>query len=166
MEQAKSVKGDVMDNQGVPEAGPRTAGVAISELNVPAVAIFAGFIVCLVGSVAPWVTRPIGSVSGTSGGGLDTIALAGAGLVVLVLLLRGAKGLWLTLAGIAVALIGLGQYEVIHLHAKLLRATVLSSQVGHVGWGAYAVIAGGALAFLGCWWCSPPSGSRRASVRR
>lgn len=127
-------------------AGPRTLGDAISGVTVPAAAMAVGFVVCIVGSVAPWATSPLSSVPGTNGDGKISIVLAVVGLLVL---LRGASRAWAMLGVLSVALVALGIYEAVHIHHQLAGVTLYGQQIDHVGWGVYAVIAGAVIAFLG-----------------
>jgi hypothetical protein len=56
-----------------------------------------------------------------------------------------------TLATLSLILIGFGVFEAIHIHDKVSQVTLFGQQVADVGWGVYALIAGGVLAFLGSW---------------
>jgi hypothetical protein len=100
-----------------------------------------GLLIVVIGSVAPWVTSPFVSASGTDADGKITIGLAVLTFLVLVLV----HGTWrLYLVGLlALGISGLGLYEFIHIHHGVVKATVFGHQIAHVGWGVYAVICGG-----------------------
>jgi hypothetical protein len=120
-----------------------TLGDAISGARLSSVAVFAGLALVIVGSIAPWATSPLSSVSGTEGDGKLTIGVAViAGLV--LLLGRGGRG-WI--AALSLILLGIGIFEAIHIHKHVAKVTLFGQQVDHVGWGVYALIAGAAIAF-------------------
>jgi len=135
-----------MPDQGAPNAKPRTVGELFSRMTLPAACIFIGLVVCVIASVAPWATSPINSAAGIDGDGKITIGIAALALVVLVV--RDSAP---TLATLSLILIGFGVFEAIHIHDKVSQVTLFGQQVDHVGWGVYALIAGGVLAFLGAW---------------
>lgn len=112
--------------------------VGVVSDPVAAVA-YGGFALAVVGSLGPWVTAPLGSVSGTSGDGQWTVLLAVGGI--LTLWFHGHQPI--TLAAVASTLIlALGVYNAIHIHHAIAGVTVLGHQVDHVGWGVYVVILG------------------------
>ncbi|TMM00043.1 MAG: hypothetical protein E6G05_11820 [Actinobacteria bacterium] len=143
---ARINRGFTMPDQGAPNTKPRTVGELFSRMTLPAACIFIGLVVCIIASVAPWATSPINSAAGIDGDGKITIGIAALALVVLVV--RDSAP---TLATLSLILIGFGVFEAIHIHDKVSQVTLFGQQVDHVGWGVYALIAGGVLAFLGAW---------------
>ena len=111
---------------------------AIMGMDGSALAWFAGLALVIVGSIGPWATSPLTSVSGLDGDGKWTIILAVAAVYWLVR--RGAPDIRAGL--ICLAILGFGVYNAIHIHQVVSRVTIYGTQVDHVGWGVYAVIAG------------------------
>jgi hypothetical protein len=120
------------------------------------IVLLLGAVAIGVGSVAPWAEASAGvfsrSVSGTDGDGVITLVLA---VVVLLLALvtttpTARRGL-LVLAGLCAAgAAGIGIYDAVNVNDAARRAEDLSSLVeASVGWGLYAVIAGGVLGVIG-----------------
>jgi hypothetical protein len=118
---------------------PRTLGDAFSGMDIQTAGALAGLILVVIGSLAPWVTAPLGSAAGTNGDGRWTIVLAIIGAV--QLLRRRPRS-----AAIAAGLIlALGIYDAFHIHHVVARVTFNGVQLDHVGWGVYAVSAGALL---------------------
>jgi hypothetical protein len=124
---------------------PRTLGDALSNATLPSLAVFIGLLIAAVGSVAPWVTTPLSSASGINGDGKITIGLAA--IAGLVLFGRG-RSRQAVLALLSLGVAGVGIYDAIHIHRAAAHVTLFGQQLAHVGWGVYAVIAGGVLAFF------------------
>ncbi len=127
---------------------PRTVGDALAGMELTTAAAALGFLVAIVGSLGPWVTTPFASAAGTNGDGLISIALAVLGLLG-VLTTRRAE---LFAASFGTLILGLGMYEVIHIHHKVMGATLFGQQFAHVGWGVYAVAVGGLISIGASVW--------------
>ncbi len=109
-----------------------------------ALAATAGFGAVIVGSIGPWVAAgPLSSVSGFDGYGRFTLVAAVIGIFLELLQQQG----WAMVFGVGAALIG--TYHAIDLHNALAHERVFALDVGHVGWGLYAVIVGGVIATIG-----------------
>ena len=98
----------------------------------------------IVGSIGPWATAFIASVSGTDGDGKITLAFAGVGLVGLLV----RQGYILTIM-MALAALGVGIYDIINVSHKAAQITFQGEQIAHVGWGLYVVVGGAVLAIVG-----------------
>ena len=121
---------------------PRTLGDVFGSLKVSDTIAALGFGVAIVGSIGPRVSTAFGSVAGFHGDGKITGALAVVGIVCLLVGRRTR-----VLAMLAALLeLGLGVYEYRHIHHALGHAVIFGVRIGTVGWGAYAVIAGAAIA--------------------
>jgi hypothetical protein len=119
----------------------------VSGLSVAAMLALLGGVLMAVGSVGPWVTTFVVSVSGTQGDGQITLAAAGAAIVFTVLAsTRQGGGVSIALALVAGLAGGaVGVYDFNNIHNKLQGI----ERLGSVGWGLYAVIAGAALIVVG-----------------
>lgn len=117
----------------------RTIGQALAGMDVLTAGALGGLLLVAVGSIAPWVTTPFGSASGTNGDGKSTLILAAFGAF---LVLRRQR------VGTAIdclLILGIGVYEGVHIHHAVARTTLFGRQLDHVGWGVYVVIAGALL---------------------
>jgi hypothetical protein len=113
----------------------------------------AGFGAIIVGSIGPWVVAgPLSTVSGFEGYGRTTLVVAVIGIF---LELAQRQGVAMVL-GLAAA--GIGIYHAIDVHNTLAHERLFALEVGHIGWGLYAVIVGGVIAAIGA-----SSSRRRAS---
>jgi hypothetical protein len=121
----------------------RTLGDFSKELTLAAMTTGVGFVFAIIGSIGAWVSGPFGSQSGMNGGGKLTIALAIVGLL-LVAFDRAAMIVPVIGLGLAV----LGGWEWHHIHSVVHNAVLFGMHVASVGWGVYAVIVGGVLAFF------------------
>jgi len=121
----------------------RTLGDFVEELTLAAATTGLGFVFAIIGSIGPWVSGPFGAQSGMNGDGKLTIALAIIGLL-LVAFERAAMMVPVIGLGLAV----LGGWEWHHIHSAVNNAVLFGVHVASVGWGIYAVIAGGVLAFF------------------
>jgi hypothetical protein len=116
-------------------------------------AVTAGFGAVIVGSMGPWVVAgPLSTVSGFDGYGRFTLVAAVIGIFLELVQQQG----WAMVLGVAAAAIGI--YHAIDVHDTLAHERVFALDVGHVGWGLYAVIVGGVIATIGA-----SSSRRRAS---
>jgi hypothetical protein len=124
---------------------PPTLGQTVSNTDMPTAVAWLGLAIIIVGSIGPWATAPLASISGTDGDGKITIGAAVLGA--LLLLIRARAGVLL----LALVALAVGIYDAIHIHKVVARTTFFGAQVDHVGWGVYAVIAGAVIAFAGAW---------------
>jgi hypothetical protein len=150
-----------MPDEGAPNARPRTIGELVWSTTLPTACIVVGLILSVIASVAPWATSPVDSAAGIDGDGKITIGVAALALI--LLLVRDSAP---ALATLSLILLGFGVFEAIHIHDKVSRVTLFGQQVAHVGWGVYALIAGGAIAFLGSWQAARTATSPRSVWRR
>lgn len=118
----------------------RTIGQAIAGTDLLTAAMLAGLGLVVIGSIGPWVTAPLSSASGLDGDGKWTLLLA---VLIAFAILRRGPGVG---SGIAcVVLLADGIYQVVHIHHVVAKVTYFGTQLDHVGWGLYAVIAGALL---------------------
>lgn len=120
------------------ESRPKTLGDAISGMSLATAAAVGALVLVVVGSLGPWATAPLASASGIDGDGKVTLGLAALGLL---LLSSGRLAFMLGLVGAAI--LALGVYDAFHIHHVISHALLFGRQVDHVGWGVYAVAAGG-----------------------
>ena len=126
------------------DAESRTVGQTLGTLRLIDAIAALGFIVVAAGSVAPWATTILGSLSGFNGDGKITGGLAVAGLTLLMVR-------WLPLASLAgLAALGVGLYDLLRLHHAVHDAVLFGAHIAQVGSGPYAVVAGGVVALLAC----------------
>lgn len=121
----------------------RPFGSFLAELTTAAATTGVGFVVAIIGSVGPWVSSPFDSPSGLHGAGKITLALA---IIGLLLVAFDRAPVFVPLIGLVLAV--LGGWEWYHIRSAGLGTVVLGVLHGSVGWGVYAVIAGGAVAFI------------------
>lgn len=115
----------------------RTVGAALSDLAVSEAVGFAALALVVVGSLGPWVSTFVGSVSGTSGDGVITIGLAiGAAVLSWASWTRAA----ILACVIAAAVAG---YDAVNISK-----TVGSSALVHAGWGVYLTCAAAIVAAI------------------
>jgi hypothetical protein len=139
----------------IPATTPAAVAL-VSGWRPGTIILLLGAIAVGVGSVAPWATASAGafsrSVNGTDGDGVITIVLAVVMLLIAVFTAGPTprRGL-LVLAGLcAVGAAGIGIYDAVNVNDAAQRAEDLSSLVdASVGWGLYAVIAGGVIGVIG-----------------
>ena len=93
-----------------------------------------------VGSLGPWATTFIASVSGTQGDGKLTLG------AVALLLGRGGS---VFAALVALVALGICIYDLVNVSHKAAQITVAGVQVAHVGWGLYTATGGAAVALIG-----------------
>ena len=121
----------------------RTLGGFLEDLTVAAATTGVGFVFAIIGSIGPWVSGPFGSQSGLNGDGKLTIALA---IIGLLLVAFEWAAMIVPVLGLGLAVLGGWQWH--HIHSAVHNGVLFGVHVASVGWGVYAVIAGGALAFL------------------
>jgi hypothetical protein len=130
----------------------------IGGVDAYTVGAYAGLALVAVGSIGPWITTPLASVGGLDRDGKWTILLAAFAAFQLWHWGRYGKGL----AAIACALIlAAGIYDAIDIHDKAAKITLYGTQLAHVGWGVYAVIAGAALTLAVLWKGRPARGQSK-----
>jgi hypothetical protein len=116
-------------------------------------AVAAGFVAVIIGSIGPWVVAsPLSSVSGFDRYGRITLVAAAIGIFLELVQQQG----WAMVLGLTASTIGI--YEAIAVHETLRHERVFALQIGHLGWGLYVLIVGGVIAAVGA-----SSSRRRAS---
>jgi hypothetical protein len=98
----------------------------------------------VIGSIGPWATIGIFSKAGTDGDGVITLVLAIAGIVLALLLRRGAR---IAVGIVAVLILAIGIFDVADVSSsgtKFFGADINPS----VGWGLWVVTLAGAAATL------------------
>ena len=121
----------------------RTLGEFLEEVTLAAATTGLGFVFAIIGSIGPWVSGPFGSQSGMNGDGKLTIALA---IVGLLLVAFGWAAMIVPVIGLGLAVLGGWQWH--HIHSLVNNGVLFGVHVDSVGWGVYAVIAGGVLALF------------------
>jgi hypothetical protein len=135
--------GMIVSVRDMAPTGRRTPGALLTEVTFAAATTGFGFLVAIIGSIGPWVSSPYDSASGMHGAGKLTIALAIIGLLVVTFDKAPA---FVPMIGLVLAV--LGGWEWYHTRSASPNAVLLGVHVGSVGWGVYAVIGGGVIAFL------------------
>jgi hypothetical protein len=121
----------------------RTLGDFLEELTLAAATTGLGFLIAIIGSIGPWVTGPFGSQSGMDGDGKLSIALA---IIGLLLVAFEWAAMLVPVIGLGLAVLGGWQWH--HIHSAVHSGVLFGVHVASVGWGVYAVIAGGVIAFF------------------
>jgi hypothetical protein len=127
----------------MPPTGRRTPGALLTEVTLAAATTGFGFLIAIVGSIGPWVSSPFDSASGMNGDGKLTIALAIIGLLVVAF---DKAPTFVPMIGLVLAVFG--GWEWYHIRSAAPNTVLLGVHAASVGWGVYAVIGGGVVAFL------------------
>jgi hypothetical protein len=121
----------------------RTIGDFPKELTLAAATTGLGFVFAIIGSIGPWVSGPFGSQSGMNGDGKLTIALA---IIGLLLVAFEWAAMIVPVIGLGLAVLSGSEWH--HIHSAVHNAVLFGVHVASVGWGVYALIAGGVIAFF------------------
>ena len=131
--------------QELSTTSPPTLGNALGQMTLDRAAMLGGGVLVAIGSVGPWATSPLVSVSGTSGDGVITLIAA---IVLGIVAMLPNKHVFLASLAVLVAG-GVGIYDLIHISHTLQSATLGGVQIDHVGWGLYVVVVGAVIALAG-----------------
>ena len=126
-----------------------TVGEALARMRLTSALAGLGAVIVAAGSLGPWVTTALGSVSGVDGGSDGWVTL-GAAVVAVVSLLSAQGRRWGSVTGwlMLVGALGVACYDgarVIYATSKL---TFLGFHLADAGWGLYVVAGGAALGAL------------------
>lgn len=138
-----------------------TLAEAFGRIRVSTAVAFLALVGVVIGSLGPWATTIIGSVSGIHGDGEITLILAGLAMLSLAVSVPNSEEprTWpIALALLlATAIIVTAGYDVINIEQKTSAITSFGHRVASAGWGVYATaiagaIALGAVAWGSAWW--------------
>ncbi len=126
---------------------PLTVGEALGRVRLTTALAVLGAVLAIIGSLGPWVTSPLGSVSGVHSSGDGWITL-GASVIALILLAAARGRRWGLIAAwvamlVALAVACLDAAKVIYAASKV---TLFGHQIASAGWGLYVTAAGALLA--------------------
>ena len=123
-----------------------TVGQALSRLRASTALAVLGSVMVIVGSLGPWLSTVLGSVSGVQGSADGRLTL-GAGVVAMLALAAGRGRQWGSLlAGMALlAALGVACFDTARVVYETSKLTVFGYRVAGAGWGLYLTVAGAAI---------------------
>lgn len=139
--------GETWTDQIAPLAVPKDAATdGVATRTWPKLTAYLGAAAIIVGTLGPWGTTVLESISGTSTGGKWC---AFAGVVALILLAARRVVLFNVLIGIGVGLEGLNRIS--NVNSYSVHALGQTIHPASVGWGLYLLVVGCVALIVGSW---------------